>query len=154
MTKDDIVHINNMQNNKTNIIQHIAEDFDWKYSDVTPFVIINISKSNCNLITHLFSLTVTDNSYIYSVIKCVISLHVISNSPKLFLCLFSINLILERQNKWIANKYSIRNITFVWSNRTSILYPNTETDNLVEQTQTQVTASLCTSVIHSHLVCF
>ncbi len=29
-----------------------------KYSDETPFVIINIFISNCNLITHFFSVTV------------------------------------------------------------------------------------------------
>ncbi len=39
----------------------------WKYSDATPFVIINVFISNCNLITHFFS--VTDFSYIYFVIK-------------------------------------------------------------------------------------
>ncbi len=39
------------------------------YSDVTPFVIINIYISNCNLITHLVFVTVTDYSYIYFVIK-------------------------------------------------------------------------------------
>ncbi len=40
-----------------------------KYSDVTPFVIFNIFISNYNLITHLFSVTVTDYNYIYLVIK-------------------------------------------------------------------------------------
>ncbi len=54
-----------MQNNKMNIIQHTAKAFYRKYSDVTPFVIIG----NCNLITHSFSVTVTDYSYIYFVIK-------------------------------------------------------------------------------------
>ncbi len=51
-----------------NIIQHIAKAFYRKYSYVTPFVIITIFKSNCNLITHSFSVTVTENSY-YFVIK-------------------------------------------------------------------------------------
>ncbi len=50
MAKEDIVHIKNMQSNKVNI----AESFDWKYSDVTPFVIINNFKTNCNLITNFF----------------------------------------------------------------------------------------------------
>ncbi len=38
-------------------------------SDVTPLVILNIFISNCNLITHFFSVTVTDNSYFYFVIQ-------------------------------------------------------------------------------------
>ncbi len=38
-----------------------------KCSDVTPFDIMNIFKSNCNWITHSFFVTVTD--YIYFVIK-------------------------------------------------------------------------------------
>ncbi len=38
-----------------------------KKSDVTPFVIINIFISNCNLIT--IFLTVTDNNYFYFVIQ-------------------------------------------------------------------------------------
>ncbi len=47
MTKDDIVRIRNMQRNKMNIIiQDITQVFYRKYSDVTPFVIINISISN------------------------------------------------------------------------------------------------------------
>ncbi len=62
MTKEDIVHIKNMQNSKMNIIQHTAEAFYRKYSDVTPFVIIKIFKSNCNLFTYPFSVTVTDYS--------------------------------------------------------------------------------------------
>ncbi len=37
--------------------------------DATPFVIINIFISNCNLITYFFSVTVTDYNYIYFVIK-------------------------------------------------------------------------------------
>ncbi len=41
----------------------------WKKSDVTPFVILNIFISNCNLITHFFSVTVTDYNYFYFVIK-------------------------------------------------------------------------------------
>ncbi len=40
-----------------------------KYSSVTPFVIVNIFISNCNLITHFFLVTVTNYSYIYFVIK-------------------------------------------------------------------------------------
>ncbi len=43
--------------------------FYRKCSDVTPFVIINFFKSNCNLITHFFSVIVTSYSYIYFVIK-------------------------------------------------------------------------------------
>ncbi len=67
MTKEDTVHIKNMQSNKMNIIQHTAWAFNRKYSDVTPFVIIDIFRSNCNLIIHFFS--VTDYSHIYFVIK-------------------------------------------------------------------------------------
>ncbi len=55
-----------MQSNKMNIIQPIEYASYWKYSDATPFVIINIFKSN--LITHSFSVTVTDYNYIYFVI--------------------------------------------------------------------------------------
>jgi len=40
-----------------------------KKSDVTPFVIINIFISNCNLITIFFLVTVTDNNYFYFVIQ-------------------------------------------------------------------------------------
>ncbi len=58
-----------MQSNKMNVVQGIAEAFYRKYSDVTPFVIIHIFISNCNLITHSFSVIVTDYSYIYLVIK-------------------------------------------------------------------------------------
>ncbi len=36
MLKENIVHIKNMQGNKMNIIQHIAEVFYRKYSDVAP----------------------------------------------------------------------------------------------------------------------
>ncbi len=36
-----------------------------KNSDVTPFVILNIFISNCHLITHFFSVTVTDYNYFY-----------------------------------------------------------------------------------------
>ncbi len=68
MTKD-MVHVKNMQSNKMNSFQHIAWDFYRTYSDVTPFVIINIFIRDCNLITHSFSLTVADDSYIYFVIK-------------------------------------------------------------------------------------
>ncbi len=35
----------------------------WKKSDVTPFVILNIFISNCNLITIFFSVTETDYNY-------------------------------------------------------------------------------------------
>ncbi len=52
-----------------NNLQHIAEAFYRKYLDVTPFVNINIFISNCNLITHSFSVTVTGYNYIYFVIK-------------------------------------------------------------------------------------
>ncbi len=41
----------------------------WKKSDVTPFVILNIFLSNCNLITHFFLVTVTNYDYFYFVIK-------------------------------------------------------------------------------------
>ncbi len=44
-------------------------EYVWKKSDVTPFVIINIFISNCNLITHFFWVTVTDYNYFYFVIK-------------------------------------------------------------------------------------
>ncbi len=37
----------------------------WKKSNVTPFVILNIFISNCNLITHFFPVTVIDYNYIY-----------------------------------------------------------------------------------------
>ncbi len=37
-------------------------------SDVTPFV-VTIFISNCNLITHFFSVTVTDYNHMYFVIK-------------------------------------------------------------------------------------
>ncbi len=47
MAKENIVHIKSMQNNKMNIIQHMALDFYRKYSDVTPFVIINNFLMNC-----------------------------------------------------------------------------------------------------------
>ncbi len=40
-----------------------------KKSDVTLFVILNIFISNCNLITHLFLVTVTNYNYFYFVIK-------------------------------------------------------------------------------------
>ncbi len=44
-------------------------NFYRKYADVTTFVIINIFKSNCNLFTYSFSVTVTDYNYIYFVFK-------------------------------------------------------------------------------------
>ncbi len=53
----------------------------WKKSDVTPFVILNIFISNCNLITHFFLVTVTNYNYFYFIIKYVIPLHVTSYSP-------------------------------------------------------------------------
>ncbi len=56
----DIVHIINMQSNKMNMIQHIAKDFYWKYLNLTLLVIIKIFMSNCNLITHISSVSVTD----------------------------------------------------------------------------------------------
>ncbi len=58
-----------MWNNKMNIIQHIAQDFENIQMYWNPVVIINIFKSNCNLITHFFSVIVADYSYIYFVIK-------------------------------------------------------------------------------------
>ncbi len=69
MTKENIVHIKKMQNNKMNIIQHVAKAFYCKYSDVTPFVTINIFISNYTLMTHSLSVTVTDYDCIYFVIK-------------------------------------------------------------------------------------
>ncbi len=52
-----------------------------KKSDVILFVIINIS--TCNLIIHIFLVTVTNYSYFYFVINYVIQLHVTSYSPTL-----------------------------------------------------------------------
>ncbi len=46
MTKESIVHNKNMQSNKMNIIQHTAQAFYKKYSDVNPFVITDIFKRN------------------------------------------------------------------------------------------------------------
>ncbi len=69
MAKEDIVHIKNKQNNKMNIIQHKAKAFKRKFLAGTPFAIINIFINNCNLTTHFFSITVTDNDYIYFEIK-------------------------------------------------------------------------------------
>ncbi len=40
-----------------------------KKSDVTPFVIINIFISNCNIITHVFLVIVNNYNYFYFVIK-------------------------------------------------------------------------------------
>ncbi len=40
-----------------------------KKSDVTLFVILNIFISNCNIITHIFLVTVTNYNYIYLVIN-------------------------------------------------------------------------------------
>ncbi len=57
-----------MQSDKINIFQHIAKAFYRTYSDVTSFVTVNIFKSNCNLNTHSFSVTVTGYSYIYYLI--------------------------------------------------------------------------------------
>ncbi len=42
IAKEGIMHIKNMQSNKMKIIQHIAEAFHRKYSDVSPFVIVSI----------------------------------------------------------------------------------------------------------------
>ncbi len=69
MTKEDIVHIKNMQSNKINIIQHSLSFL--QISDATSFVIIHIFTRNRHLMTHYFSETVsvTDNSYIYFVIQ-------------------------------------------------------------------------------------
>ncbi len=64
MTKDT-VHIKNMQSNKMNIIQHTAWTFYRKYSDITPFVIINTFMSNCDLTTHSVLVTVPDYNHIY-----------------------------------------------------------------------------------------
>ncbi len=50
MTKEDTVHIKNMQTNKMNIIQHTAEASYRKYSDVIHFVIINSFKSRLSVI--------------------------------------------------------------------------------------------------------
>ncbi len=68
MAKEGVVHIINTQSNKMNIIQHIAKAFSRKYSHVTPFAIINIFM-NCNLITHSFSVAVTNYRYTHLVIK-------------------------------------------------------------------------------------
>ncbi len=57
MAKEGVARIKYMQSNKMNIIQHIAEAFYNKYLDVTPFVVINIFISNCNLTTIFFSVT-------------------------------------------------------------------------------------------------
>ncbi len=40
-----------------------------KKSDATLFVILNIFISNCNLITHILLVTVTNYNYFYFVIK-------------------------------------------------------------------------------------
>ncbi len=40
-----------------------------KKSDVTLFVILNIFISNCNIITHIFLVAVTNYNYIYFVIN-------------------------------------------------------------------------------------
>ncbi len=58
-----------MQNNTMNIIQHVAWTFYRKYLDVTLFVILNIFISSLIVITHSFSVTVTDYNYISFVIK-------------------------------------------------------------------------------------
>ncbi len=50
-------------------IKSVCGSMCEKKSDVTPFVIINIFISNCNLITHFFLVTVTDYNYFYFVIK-------------------------------------------------------------------------------------
>ncbi len=71
MAEEGIVHIKNTQSNQMNISQHVAYAFYRKYSDVTPFVIINIFISNCNLITHFFSV---DYSCMYFVINTVYEL--------------------------------------------------------------------------------
>ncbi len=76
----DTVHIKNMQSNKVNMIQHTARAFYRQHSDGTPFVIIHIFIGKCNLITHSFSVTVTDYN-------SVISLHVTSYSPTLTISL-------------------------------------------------------------------
>ncbi len=55
MAKEGIVHIKNMKSNKMNVIQHIAKNlFTEKYSDVIPFVFINLFISNCDLIAKFF----------------------------------------------------------------------------------------------------
>ncbi len=77
IAKEVIVHIKNMQSSKIYIIQHIAWAFYIKYSSVTSFVISNIFINNCDSITYFFSVTVTDNNYIYFVIKlCRFKIHV------------------------------------------------------------------------------
>ncbi len=49
----------------------VSSSLTWNLSILRcyPFAIINIVITNCNLITHFFSVTVTDYSYIYFVIK-------------------------------------------------------------------------------------
>ncbi len=54
MAKEGIVHIKTKQSNKKNSIQHITF---CKYSDVTPFAIMNIFRGNCNLLTYLQTVT-------------------------------------------------------------------------------------------------
>ncbi len=67
MAKEGNVHIKNMQSKKLKMIHHTAEAFH-KYSNAIPFVIVNIFISSFGLITHYFTVTVTDYSYIYFVI--------------------------------------------------------------------------------------
>ncbi len=62
MKKEGIVHTKTTKSDKMNIIQQTAQAFYTEYSDVTPSVIIDIFKTN--LITHSFTATVTDYSYI------------------------------------------------------------------------------------------
>ncbi len=59
---------------------------------VKSFVILNIFTSNCNLITHFFSVTVTDYSYFYFVIK-------LRNSVT---CSYSPTLSISHQNLYVT----------------------------------------------------
>ncbi len=58
----------NIQSDNMNIIQHKVEVFYREYPDVTSFVTICIFISNCDVITHSFSVAVTEYRYIYFVI--------------------------------------------------------------------------------------
>ncbi len=57
----------------------------WIFFEVTPFVILNIFISNCNLITYVFLVTVTNYNYFILYLNYVILLHVTSYSPALFI---------------------------------------------------------------------
>ncbi len=62
----------------------------WEKSDAIPFVIINIFISNCNLITHLFLVTVTNYNYFYFVIKLRNSVTFNYYSPTLYIYCYNV----------------------------------------------------------------